>query len=238
MEGSPPTLRGKISDFGLSCKFPSILTLKFSPINRNGTKANDHLSSLNWDAGNSNASESSSKVSTNDGTGSYHTSGNSDSSSSSSNVSINGGTFCYQAPELFKKYAKFSRSADVFAAGVVFLELLTLQKPNSLWIDLYPGILEVKLPVALLKCISSSLDPDPEKRMHFTELLVLLRSQDGIEIGGFELGSPADKYTFDEVAADIRIMMPSSQYDYESSSSRGAFSGSPAERMKKKKGKN
>jgi hypothetical protein len=30
MEGSPPTLRGKISDFGLSCKFPSILTLESS----------------------------------------------------------------------------------------------------------------------------------------------------------------------------------------------------------------
>jgi hypothetical protein len=29
-QGSPPTLRGKISDFGLSCKFASILTLKSS----------------------------------------------------------------------------------------------------------------------------------------------------------------------------------------------------------------
>jgi hypothetical protein len=31
-------------------------------------------------------------------------------------------------------------------------------------------------------------------------------------------------YTFDEVAADIRLMMPSSQYDYESSSSSFPFS--------------
>jgi hypothetical protein len=31
MEGSPPTLRGKVSDFGLSCKFPSVLTLESSP---------------------------------------------------------------------------------------------------------------------------------------------------------------------------------------------------------------
>jgi serine/threonine protein kinase len=60
---------------------------------------------------------------------------NTDGSSSSSKVSINGGTGCYQAPELFKKNAKFSRRADVFAAGVVFLELLTLQKPNSLCPD-------------------------------------------------------------------------------------------------------
>jgi serine/threonine protein kinase len=28
MEGSPPILRGKISDFGLSCKFLVIFTLK------------------------------------------------------------------------------------------------------------------------------------------------------------------------------------------------------------------
>jgi serine/threonine protein kinase len=135
---------------------------------------------------------------------------------SSSKVSINGGTSCYQAPELFKKKAKFSRKADVFAAGVVFLELLTLQKPNFLWDDLYPGVLEVKLPAVLLKCFSNSLDPDPEKRMHFTELLVLLRSREGISIRELELGSPALMHSFDEVAADIRLMMPSSQYSFKS----------------------
>jgi serine/threonine protein kinase len=148
---------------------------------------------------------------------------------SSSKVPINGGTSCYQAPELFKKNAKFSRRADVFAAGVVFLELLTLQKPNTLWEDIYPGILKVKLPAALLKCFSSSLDPDPEKRMQFKDLLVLLRSQDGIVIGKLELGSPATRFLFDEVAADIRLMMPSSQYVYESSSMSGAFTFSPGE---------
>jgi hypothetical protein len=31
MEGTPQTLRGKVSDFGLSCKFPSILKLDSSP---------------------------------------------------------------------------------------------------------------------------------------------------------------------------------------------------------------
>jgi hypothetical protein len=55
--------------------------------------------------------------------------------------------------------------------------------------------------------------------MQFKELLVLLRCQDGSAIGELDLGSPASKFTFDEVAADIRIMMPSSQYAYESSSS-------------------
>jgi serine/threonine protein kinase len=141
---------------------------------------------------------------------------NPESSESSSRVSINGGTECYQAPELFKKKAKFSRRADVFAAGVVFLELLTLQKPNFLWDDLYPGILDVKLPVVLLKCFSSSLDPDPEKRMQFKDLLILLRSQGGKEIKGLELGNPATKSTFNEVEADIRLMLPSSQYFYNS----------------------
>jgi serine/threonine protein kinase len=131
-------------------------------------------------------------------------------------VSINGGTNCYQAPELFKKYAKFSRRADVFAAGVVFLEILTLQKPYTLWDDLYPGVLEVKLPAVLLKCFSNSLDPEPTKRIQFKELLVLLRSQEGTAIRELELGNPASKYTFDEVAADMRLMMPSSQYEYDS----------------------
>jgi serine/threonine protein kinase len=148
---------------------------------------------------------------------------NTDESSSSSMVSINGGTNCYQAPELFKKNAKFSRRADVFAAGVVFLEILTLQKPFTLWDDLYPGILDVKLPGVLLKLFSSSLDPDPAKRVQFTDLLLLLRCQEGAAIVELELGSPDLKYTFDVVAADIRLMMPSSQYEYESSSM-GAFS--------------
>jgi hypothetical protein len=83
---------------------------------------------------------------------------------------------------LFNRNAKFSRRADVFAAGVIFLELLTLQRPNTLWDDLYPGILDVNLPAVLLKCFSSSLDPEPAKRMQFTDLLELLRSQDGNKI--------------------------------------------------------
>jgi serine/threonine protein kinase len=123
---------------------------------------------------------------------------------------------CYQAPELFKKNAKFSRRADVFAAGVVFLELLTLQRPNCLCDDLYPGILDVNLPEVLLKCFSSSLDPDPQKRLQFKDLLILLRSQEGAAIGEMRLGSPTTIQDFDEVSADIRLMMPSSQYEYNS----------------------
>jgi serine/threonine protein kinase len=135
------------------------------------------------------------------------------SSLASARVDINGGTRCYQAPELFTRNAKFSRRADVFAAGVVFLELLTLQKPNKLFDDLYPGILEVKLPRGLIKCLACSLDPDPDKRVQFTELLTLLKSGEGFAIALMELDMNAG-LRFDDVAADIRLMMPSSRYDY------------------------
>jgi serine/threonine protein kinase len=147
---------------------------------------------------------------------------------SSTKVSINGGTKCYQAPELFKRNAKFSRRADVFAAGVVFLELLTLQKPNNLYDDLYPGILKVKLPKILLKCFSVTLNPDPAKRIQFADLLVLLRSEDGNAIKEMELGSPATRHQFEDVAADIREMMPSSQYKYDSGRKKmNSFENSP-----------
>jgi hypothetical protein len=55
--------------------------------------------------------------------------------------------------------------------------------------NIYPGILKVKLPAILLKCLSRSVDPDPEKQIQFKDLLVLLRSQDGISIGELELRS-------------------------------------------------
>jgi hypothetical protein len=65
--------------------------------------------------------------------------------------------------------------------------------------------------------------------MQFKDLLVLLRSQEGTAIGELELGSPASNFTFDEVAADIRHMMPSSQYNYESSSGNQSESMSDVE---------
>jgi hypothetical protein len=70
----------------------------------------------------------------------------------------------------------------------------------------------VKLPAVLLKCFSTSLDPDPSRRIQFKELLVLLRIQEGTEIRELELGNPASKYMFDEVAADMRLLIPSSKY--------------------------
>jgi hypothetical protein len=93
---------------------------------------------------------------------------------------------------VFQRKAKFSRRADIFAARVIFLELLTLQKPNTLYDDLYPGILKVKLPAALLTCFARSLDSDPEKRMQFSDLLHLLGMTN----------------EFDDAAADLQLLMP------------------------------
>jgi serine/threonine protein kinase len=188
IEGDPKTLRGKISDFGLSCTYLSLLklylVLKDNPMNRRNPVLGDQQASTK--------------------------------------VPINGGTICYQAPvsnfvflikkELFSWKAMFTRKADVFAAGVIFLELLTLQKPNRLYDDLYPHILEVGLPPALLQCFSNTLEEDPTKRMHFSELFELLKSKDGTAIKAMELGDSATG--FDEVEADLRLLMPSSQYQY------------------------
>jgi hypothetical protein len=52
--------------------------------------------------------------------------------------------------------------------------------------------------------------------MQFKDILVLLQSHDGTAIGALELGNPATKSTFNKVEADIRLMMPSSQYSYNS----------------------
>lgn len=52
----------------------------------------------------------------------------------SSNVKLNGGTKSYQAPELFTRNAKFSKKADVFAAGIVFLEIVAQRGPIDLMV--------------------------------------------------------------------------------------------------------
>jgi serine/threonine protein kinase len=132
----------------------------------------------------------------------------------STKAKINGGTRCYMAPELFTRKAKFSRKSDVFAAGIVFLELITLQKPNTLYDDLWPGILNVKLPFALLKLLQITLDVDPDNRNHFADLLALLRSTEGNAIKEMELGMQGSDLEFDEVEADLRLLMPSSHYVY------------------------
>jgi hypothetical protein len=81
-----------------------------------------------------------------------------------------------------------------------------------LYDDLWPGIMQVGLPKALLKCFASTLDGDPENRILFTDLLELLRSTDGCAITCMKLGLQDLELSFDEVEADLRLLMPSSRY--------------------------
>jgi hypothetical protein len=111
-------------------------------------------------------------------------------SGTSSNVSVNGGTRCYQvsksltskAPELFKQFAKFNSKADVFAAGIVFLELISMLPPNSLYYDLWPKVMELEMPAALSLCLSGTLQEDPDRRNTFDELFQLFSSEEGKRI--------------------------------------------------------
>jgi serine/threonine protein kinase len=75
--------------------------------------------------------------------------------------------------------AKFTKKADVFAAGIIFLELIALTSPNTLFEVLWPRILEIPLPPALKKILCKSLAEAPQKRTgSFAELLRILRSNE------------------------------------------------------------
>jgi serine/threonine protein kinase len=100
----------------------------------------------------------------------------------SSCVSVNGGTKCYQAPELWTPHAKFHSKADVFAAGVVFLELISLQPPNTLYRDLWPKILTLEMNQTLLLSLMGTLHDAQESRMTFDELFLMLSCVEAKEI--------------------------------------------------------
>jgi hypothetical protein len=77
--------------------------------------------------------------------------------------------------------AKFTKKADVFAAGVIFLELISLSSPNTLYQAIWPRIIQesVPLPQALKEILIRSLAGAPEARTgSFDELLMLLRSSE------------------------------------------------------------
>jgi serine/threonine protein kinase len=98
--------------------------------------------------------------------------------------------------------AKFSKKADVFAAGIIFLELISLSSPSKLYTVLWPRVLEVPLPQALKEILSKSLAKELEARTgSFDELLMILRSDDGKVIG--ELSDEED------LSFDISSMMKS-----------------------------
>jgi serine/threonine protein kinase len=82
--------------------------------------------------------------------------------------------------------AKFSKKADVFAAGIIFLELISLSPPGMLYKVLWPRIIhEVPLPPELKEILSKSLSKKPETRTgSFDELLLLLRSDEERVVAG------------------------------------------------------
>jgi serine/threonine protein kinase len=82
-------------------------------------------------------------------------------------------------------HAKFTKKADVFAAGIIFLELIALCSPNKLYSVLWPRIIqEIPLPPSLKEILSKSLAEDPEKRTgSFEELLLILRSNEEAVVG-------------------------------------------------------
>jgi serine/threonine protein kinase len=87
--------------------------------------------------------------------------------------------------------AKFTKKADVFAAGIIFLELIALCSPNTLFEVLWPRVLEIPLPPALKEILRKSLAETPQKRTgSFAELLRILRSNEEQVVG--ELINDAD----------------------------------------------
>jgi hypothetical protein len=81
-------------------------------------------------------------------------------------------------------HAKFTKKADVFPAGIIFLELIALASPNTLYEVLWPRILEIPLPQALKEILRKSLAEAPQKRTgSFAELLLILRSNEEEVVG-------------------------------------------------------
>ena len=96
-------------------------------------------------------------------------------SGSTTYASWNGGTKYYQAPELFGDGAKgkFYKKSDVFAAGIVFLEVLSLRPPQGLFKELWPSILGKGLALPLEQVLSGSLEINPAERKSFGELFAV-----------------------------------------------------------------
>jgi serine/threonine protein kinase len=82
------------------------------------------------------------------------------------------------------EHAKFTKKADVFAAGIIFLELISLSSPSTLFEVLWPRVLEIPLPPALKDILPKSLAEAPQKRTgSFAELLLILRSNEEQVVG-------------------------------------------------------
>jgi hypothetical protein len=104
--------------------------------------------------------------------------------------------------ELSLKKAKFTKKADVFAAGIIFLELITMCSPELLYKSLWPRILKVSLPPALKEILKLSLEAAPEARSgSFVQLFEILNSDQGKAIGELSRN--------DELTLGINEILPS-----------------------------
>jgi hypothetical protein len=75
---------------------------------------------------------------------------------------------------------KLAKRADLFAAGIVFLEVITLKRPKDLCEDYFSAMLDnSNVDGAIRSCLSQMLDADPAKRSYFTANRGLM--QDGKE---------------------------------------------------------
>lgn len=101
-----------------------------------------------------------------------------ESAKKNSKVTHHGGTKYYLAPELWQKFPKFSKKCDVFACGVIMLELITLKKPKGLTEDEWPSIMGTDIAGALKLFLSATLDNDPKLRKTFTELRALWKDHE------------------------------------------------------------
>ncbi|KAL3895488.1 MAG: hypothetical protein SGCHY_004673 [Lobulomycetales sp.] len=95
----------------------------------------------------------------------------------------NGHTPGYQAPEQATNPSRFTKACDVWAFGVILLELVTLNPPEKGLVEKYwsSGILPLnELPFGITSCLTHSLYNDPVDRWGFGRLRATLKSDESV----------------------------------------------------------
>jgi hypothetical protein len=112
----------------------------------------------------------------------------------------------------------------VFAAGIIFLELMSMHPPNNLHYELWPKILELDMPHALTLSLTGTLDVNPTKRSTFAELFIMLSGEEGKKIA--DQDNEVDAAEFYDVSGNIQDFLDSSAINsqYVSYSSSAQFS--------------